>query len=119
MISTRLRAALLMFQMSAGYRPMPVRPAAAPGTTMSRLCNPRLVFCGNPFTVNVDDCSGNDVGMPPLTALMCQVALPIGIDGMAGAVPGVAMVWNEHGDPEHQTVRLVPAAGVGSMAVPL
>src|SRR4051794_40261121 len=63
MISTRLRAALLMLWTSAGYLPVPAL----------KLCRPRVDDCGRPSTVSDEVCSGNVVGMPALTWYLCAL----------------------------------------------
>jgi len=59
MISIRLRAALLMFQIWLGYLP-----------AVSRR-RPRVELCATPLTVSVLVCSGNVVGMPALRWKLC------------------------------------------------
>src|SRR5476649_1078225 len=64
MISTRLRAELLMLWTSAGYF-----PAAA-----SKFLSPRVLDCVRPSTVSAAVCRGNDVGMPVLRWCVCALA---------------------------------------------
>src|SRR5256885_4963797 len=74
MISRTLRAALLMFQTSAGYFPV----------VASTCRSPRTTFCAVPLTLRVDTWSGNDVGMPELARCVCRVAA-----GIQGTLPTV------------------------------